>query len=310
MDPNVDSQTNNAPSAPTSSNDDGPAVGVRSHSAPARGKRSDRETGAAAKPAKPVPRDRGAPRERETANDDHNAMRKLVAKDVDDGEEETPEHDASGNETDGEEVSEGQEQSASDPVKAVQEKLTAAEAHIAEVHASAKSVIRENQMMTKRLAFYESALKEALEAANMEMDPRALKLMEFEAERELGTDDVKAQTQAQKAAEEAHVTKEVKRINAEATKAAKTAGVSAQSLARRYAVSVKDWMEAGEQGPEPTMSDVVAEIQAVSASKQAKVSSKAPSLARASTATTAAQARPTNDFAGWRQTLKQHGFAD
>jgi hypothetical protein len=134
--------------------------------------------------------------------------------------------------------------------------------------------------------------------------------MEFEAERELGTDDAKAQTQAQKAAEEAHVTKEVKRINAEATKAAKVAGVSAQSLARRYAVSVKDWMEAGEQGPEPTMSDVVAEIQAVSASKQAKVSAKAPSLARASTATTAAQARPTNDFAGWRQTLKQHGFAD
>ena len=34
-------------------------------------------------------------------------------------------------------------------------------------------------MMTKRLAFYEAALKEALEAANMEMDPRALKLMEF-----------------------------------------------------------------------------------------------------------------------------------
>jgi hypothetical protein len=69
-------------------------------------------------------------------------------------------------------------------------------------------------------------------------------------------------------------------------------------------------MEAGEQGPEPTMADVVAEIQAVSASKQAKASAKAPSLARASTATTAAQARPTNDFAGWRQTLKQHGFAD
>jgi hypothetical protein len=144
----------------------------------------------------------------------------------------------------------------------------------------------------------------------MEMDPRALKLMEFEAERELGTDDVKAQTQAQKAAEEAHVSSEVKRIKAEATKAAKTAGVSAQSLARRFAVSVKDWMEAGEQGPEPTMADVVAEIQAVSASKQAKVSAKAPSLARASTATTAAQARPSNDFAGWHQTLKQHGFAD
>ena len=221
---NVDSQTNNAPSAPTSSNDDGPAVGVRSHSAPSRGKRSDRETGVA---AKPVPRERGAPREKETANDDHDAMRKLVAKDVDDGEEETPEHDASGTETEGEEVAEGQEQSAPDPVKEVQEKLTAAEAHIAEVHASAKSVIRENQMMTKRLAFYEAALKEALEAANMEMDPRALKLMEFEAERELGSDDVKAQTQAQKAAEEAHVTKEVKRINAEATKAAKAAGALA-----------------------------------------------------------------------------------
>jgi hypothetical protein len=304
MDSNVDSPSNNAPSAPTSSNDDGAAVGVRSHQLPARGKRSDREVG-----AKPVPRERGAPRERETANDDHNAMRKLVAKDVDDGEEETPEHDASGTDEAPEgEVAEAPSQD--DPVKAVQEKLTAAEAHIAEVHASAKSVIRENRLMTKRLAFYESALKEALEAANMEMDPRALKLMEFEAERELGTDDAKAQTQAQKAAEEAHVTKEVKRINAEATKLAKTAGVSAQSLARRYAVSVKDWMEAGEQGPEPTMADVVAEIQAVSASKQAKVSAKAPSLARASTATTAAQARPTNDFAGWRQTLKQHGFAD
>ena len=303
MDPNVDSPSNNAPSAPTSSNDDGAAVGVRSHQPPARGKRSDREVG-----AKPVPRERGAPRERETANDDHDAMRKLVAKDVDDGEEETPEHDASGTEPEGEEVAEAPSQD--DPVKAVQGKLTAAEAHIAEVHASAKSVIRENQMMTKRLAFYESALKEALEAAGMEMDPRALKLMEFEAERELGTDDVKAQTQAQKAAEEAHVSSEVKRINAEATKAAKVAGVSAQSLARRYAVSVKDWMEAGEQGPEPTMADVVAEIQAVSASKQAKASAKAPSLARASTATTAAQARPTNDFAGWRQTLKQHGFAD
>lgn len=303
MDPNVDSPSNNAPSAPTSSNDDGPAVGVRSYQPPARGKRSDREVG-----AKPVPRERGAPRERDTSNDDHNAMRKLVAKDVDDGEEAAPSHDASGTETEGEEVAEAPE--AADPVKAVQEKLTAAEAHIAEVHASAKSVIRENQMMAKRLAFYESALNEALEAANMEMDPRALKLMEFEAERELGTDDAKAQTQAQKAAEEAHVTKEVKRINAEATKLAKTAGVSAQSLARRYAVSVKDWMEAGEQGPEPTMADVVAEIQAVSASKQAKVSAKAPSLARASTATTAAQARPTNDFAGWRQTLKQHGFAD
>jgi len=303
---NVDSQTNNAPSAPTSSNDDGPAVGVRSHQPPARGKRSDRETGVAAKPV--APRERGAPRERDTSNDDHAKLRDLVKKDVDDGEEEVPEHDASGTETEGEEVAEAPE--AADPVKAVQEKLTQAEAHIAEVHVSAKSVIRENQMMTKRLAFYESALKEALEAAGMEMDPRALKLMEFEAERELGTDDVKAQTQAQKAAEEAHVTSEVKRINAEATKAAKTAGVSAQSLARRYAVSVKDWMEAGEQGPEPTMSDVVAEIQAVSASKQAKSSAKAPSLARASTATTAAQARPSNNFAGWRQTLKQHGFAD
>jgi hypothetical protein len=193
MDPNVDSPSNNAPSAPTSSNDDGAAVGVRSHQPPARGKRSDREVG-----AKPVPRERGAPRERETANDDHDAMRKLVAKDVDDGEEETTEHDASGTEPEGDAVAEAPE--AADPVKAVQEKLTAAEAHIAEVHASAKSVIRENRLMAKRVELYENALKEALamlpENSQFEIDPRALKLMEFEVEKEFGTDDVKAQTQA------------------------------------------------------------------------------------------------------------------
>ena len=194
-----------------------------------------------------------------------------------------------------------------DELSSTKERLTAAEAHIEEVHRDAQKVIRDFKMAEKKADFYKRALDEALAAAGMELDPRALKLMEFEAERELGAEGAKQATEQQSAAHKAQVDAEVKRTSAEISKAAKAAGVDQKSLTRRYIASVQEWMDGGEQGPEPTINDVVDEFKAVSAHKQAKVSSSAPRLTKGSSVTKAAAPQFQNNHAGWRAALKANG---
>ena len=194
-----------------------------------------------------------------------------------------------------------------DELSSTKERLTAAEKHIEEVHRDAQKVIRDFKMAEKRADFYKRALDEALAAAGMELDPRALKLMEFEAERELGVEGQRQQTEQQTAAHKAQVDAEVKRTSAEIAKAAKAAGVEQKALTRRYIASVQEWMDGGEQGPEPTINDVVDEFRAVSAHKQAKVSSSAPRLTKGSSVTKAAAPQFQNNHAGWRAALKANG---
>ena len=194
-----------------------------------------------------------------------------------------------------------------DELSSTKERLTAAEAHIEEVHRDAQKVIRDFKMAEKKADFYKRALDEALAAAGMELDPRALKLMEFEAERELGAEGAKQATEQQSAAHKAQVDAEVKKTSAEISKAAKAAGVEQKALTRRYIASVQEWMDGGEQGPEPTINDVVDEFKAVSAHKQAKVSSSAPRLTKGSSVTKAAAPQFQNNHAGWRAALKANG---
>ena len=210
-------------------------------------------------------------------------------------------HDATGDEPEGVEAKEP------DELSSTKERLTAAEAHIEEVHRDAQKVIRDFKMAEKKADFYKRALDEALAAAGMELDPRALKLMEFEAERELGVEGQRQQTEQQTAAHKAQVDAEVKRTSAEIAKASKAAGVDAKSLTRRYISSVQEWMAGGEQGPEPTVNDVVEEVRALSAHKQAKVSATAPRLTKGSAVTKAAAPQFQNNHAGWRAALKANG---
>lgn len=321
---------NNAPSAPSSSSDDSVAVGVRSHSRPARATRSAREEGRTdptAKPAKREPPKERGPREADPSAEMRNKLRETVKDDIAEDDDEMPSHDASGTEDEasgeGEPVeseegveAQGEEAQAVDdaPLKQAQEQVKAYEKHVTEVRESAGKVLRENLVMQKRIEFYEAALKEALTAAKLEVDPRALKLMEIEAQKaadeELGSIKTSSETAEQTARHKAEVDSNVKRITGELTKAAKASNLDAKQLARRYAMAVKDWMDGGEQGEEPTVADAVDEMKAISATRQAKTSAKAPTLARGKPATTAAVKRPPNDHAGWAQLLKARGFAD
>jgi hypothetical protein len=317
--------------ANSNNNDDSVAVGVRSHSRPARATRSAREEGRTdptAKPAKREPPKERGPREADPSAEMRNKLRETVKDDITEDDDEMPSHDASGTEDDasgegepvkGEEEgveAQGEEAQVVDdaPLKQAQEQVKAYEKHITEVRESAGKVLRENLVMQKRLEFYESALKEALTAAKLEVDPRALKLMEIEAEKaadgELGNIKTTSETAEQTARHKAEVDTNVKRITGEVTKAAKASNLDAKQLARRYAMAVKDWMDGGEQGEEPTVADAVDEMKAISATRQAKTSAKAPTLARGKPATTAAVKRPPNDHAGWAQLLKARGFAD
>lgn len=205
-----------------------------------------------------------------------------------------------------------------DELSSAKERLTAAEAHIEEVHRDAQKVIRDFKMAEKKADFYKRALDEAFAQLNemgknvpgfqgFELDPRAIKLMEFEAERELGAEGAKQATEQQSAAHKAQVDAEVKKTSAEISKAAKAAGVEQKALTRRYIASVQEWMDGGEQGPEPTINDVVDEFKAVSAHKQAKVSSSAPRLTKGSSVTKAAAPQFQNNHAGWRAALKANG---
>lgn len=316
---------NNASSTPASSSDDSVAVGVRSHSRPQRGKRSDREEGktASSLEAKPnrrePPKERG-PREADPAAEMRAKLRETVSKDLDD-DDAMPEHDASGKEdedeasTEGEAVeAEGEEAPEAEkpvddaPLKQAQERVQQMEAHVAEVREGATKVLRENFIAAKKLEFYQQALTEALAAAKLELDPRAIKLMEIEAEKEADGQLQGVETSAQKAKHAAEVDKEFKRYTAEVQKAAKQHNIDEKVLARRWAVAVSEWMDAGSKGSEPTVADIVEEMQAISARKQAKASAKAPTLARGATATTTATKRHTNDHDGWKALLKERGF--
>lgn len=319
----MDGMSNTTPSNGTggaaSSDGDSAAVGVRAHSRPSRASRSDREVG---KPAKPSTETRVAgrtPPVRGAGNEatDSDKMRETLARSGDDAEEGNELHDASGREEAAEELEptetateEATEDEAAAPLKAAQEQLQAAEARYGELRGSAQKVLRENQLMTKKLAFFEQALGEALKVSGMELDPRALKLMEMEAERDLDGELKGMETEQQKADYAREVDSEIKRYTAEVNKAAKATGIDNKQLARRYATAMSEWMDGGKNGAEPTLDDVVDEIKTLSARKQAKTSQQAPQLARSNTANTVAKKKNPNTFAGWSQTLREHGHAD
>ena len=290
-----------SPAAPSSA--DGGSASIVQHSPPNRASRSARESANKTPPRAPGREERPADpmaemRERFKAEPKDDEDDGATANEADDVEV----HDATG-------ADEGEPVEAKEPdeLTSAKERLTAAEAHIEEVHRDAQKVIRDFKMSEKKADFYKRALDEALAAAGMELDPRALKLMEFEAEREIGSDGQREQTEQQTAAHKAQVDSEVKRTSAEIAKASKAAGVDAKSLTRRYIASVQEWMAGGEQGPEPTVNDVVEEVRALSAHKQAKVSATAPRLTKGSSVTKAAAPQFQNNHAGWRAALKANG---
>ena len=309
MSDNAQAGTATSPAAPSSA--DGGSASIVQHSPPNRASRSARESANKTPPRAPGREERPADpmaemRERFKAEPKDDEDDGATANEADDVEV----HDATGDEPEAPKEP--------DELSSTKERLTAAEAHIEEVHRDAQKVIRDFKMAEKKADFYKRALDEAFAQLNemgknvpgfqgFELDPRAIKLMEFEAERELGQEGQREATEQQSAAHKAQVDSEVKRTSAEIGKAAKAAGVDQKSLTRRYIASVQEWMAGGEQGPEPTISDVVDEFKAVSAHKQAKVSSSAPRLTKGSSVTKAAAPQFQNNHAGWRAALKANG---
>ena len=294
-----------SPVAPSSDDGGAASISVKAHTRPSRGKRSDREAGKVDKEAR-----KGPSRTEREALPTADLAKRLKAENGEAEEAETV--DASGTEEapealDASGQGEAPAAEAPDELASTKERLSQAEAHIAEVHASAKQVVRDYQLAQRKVAFYEKALEEALAAAGMELDPRAVKLMELESERELGIEGERASETARKAQEAQQVDAEVKRINSEISGAAKRSGIDAKSLTRRYIAAHGEWSDAGGKGPEPTVDDVVEEFKAVSAARQAKASSAAPTLSKPSTTITAARPRFDNNHAGWRAALKANG---
>ena len=307
-----------APSAPATSAPaaDSVSVGARSHSPPARGHRSARETGetpARRDPtAPPKRREPPAPRTREKlATPETEAFRaELVAKNAEaDGE--PIEAEAKPLEADEPtESGEGEAVEEAKPEDDVSTKLAEAEKFRTEVTAKATEVLRENAGLQRKLDW----LMEAVEAAGLEVDPQALELFDLRTEKELGADFTKKAAEQAEAARKAEhdraVAAEVVKVNSEIAKAAKAAKVSEADLKARWAVSVRLWQSQGGKGDMPTLDDAVFEIQAVSNARQIKQSTSAPALVRSKGPTSAAKPRNENTHDGWRRHLRSQGFAD
>lgn len=304
--------TATSPAAPSSA--DGGSASIVQHSPPNRAPRSARESANKTPPRAPGREERPA----DPMADIRSRLKAEPKDDEDDGATANEADDVEVHDATGADDAEPVEAKEPDELTSAKERLTAAEAHIEEVHRDAQKVIRDFKMAEKKADFYKRALDEAFAQLNemgkaipgfqgYELDPRAIKLMEFEAEREIGSEGEKQQTEAQTAAHKAQVDSEVKRTSAEIAKASKAAGVDAKSLTRRYIASVQEWMAGGEQGPEPTVNDVVEEVRALSAHKQAKVSATAPRLTKGSAVTKAAAPQFQNNHAGWRAALKANG---
>lgn len=308
-----------APSAPATSADtaDSVSVGTRSHQPPQRASRSSRESGEPTTrrdPTAPPPKRKEAePRVREALEKPLTAEFKeaLEKKAAADGEEANEEPAV---EATGEDPSEPQAEELKTEVEypaEVKEKLEEAEKFRTEVTAKAQEVLRENAGLSRKLEW----LMEAIDAADLEIDPQALELFDLRTEKELGADFTKkAQEQAENAKKASHekaVQAEVTKVNAEIAKAAKDSKVDETTLKARWAANVKVWQHTGGKGEMPTLEDAVFEIKAVSDAKQVKTSTSAPSLIRSKGGgTSAAQPRFPNTFDGWRRRLKSQGFAD
>lgn len=308
-----------APSAPATSADtaDSVSVGTRSHQPPARSSRSSRETGESAPrrdPTAPPPKRKDPEkREREALEKPKtDAFKEALLKangEEPEAEEETPAVEASEGETEAEEAKEPEVEVEYPPE--VKAKLEEAEKFRAEVTAKAQEVLRENASLNKKLEW----LMQAIDEADLEIDPQALELFDLRTEKELGADFTKkAQEQAEaakKAEHEKAVAAEVTKINAEIAKAAKTTKVDETVLKARWAANVKVWQSQGGKGEMPSLEDAVFEIKAVSDAKQAQTNASAPALVRSKGAqTSAVKPRFENTHDGWRRHLRSRGFAD